>query len=126
MKKVICTIFLAMAMLLATALPSDAWVGARGRPVGVRHVGHAGVRVGIGIGVPIWWGAGWWGPPYPYYSAPPVVVEQAPPVYVQPEAQPQEPYYWYYCQNPQGYYPYVQQCPNGWMKVVPPSAPPGR
>ena len=33
--------------------------------------------------------------------------------------------YWYYCQNPQGYYPYVNSCPGGWMKVVP-QPPPGR
>jgi hypothetical protein len=48
---------------------------------------------------------------------------------VQPEAvlsQPVEPIYWYYCQNPQGYYPYVKQCPNGWMKVVPSPPPPQR
>jgi len=27
--------------------------------------------------------------------------------------------YWYYCENPKGYYPYVKDCPYGWMKVVP-------
>jgi hypothetical protein len=43
-------------------------------------------------------------------------------VYVQPE-QPQQNY-WYYCQEPQGYYPYVKQCPGGWMKVLPQPAPP--
>ena len=32
--------------------------------------------------------------------------------------------YWYYCENPQGYYPYVKSCPGGWMKVVPETAPP--
>jgi hypothetical protein len=86
------------------------------------------VSFGIGIGVPAWgpwWGPGYWGPyyPYPYYAPPaPVVVQQAPPVMVQPSP---EPSYWYYCQNPQGYYPYVQACPHGWMKVVPPSGPPG-
>ena len=53
----------------------------------------------------------------PYYYPPrPVVVPAQPPVYVQPEQQ-QETYYWYFCQNPQGYYPYVQSCPGGWMKV---------
>jgi hypothetical protein len=50
-----------------------------------------------------------------------VVVQQEPPVYVQPE---EEPYYWYYCQDPQGYYPYVRSCPGGWMKVVPDVTPP--
>ena len=57
------------------------------------------------------------GPPlYPYgYYPPPVVVQQAP-VYVQPQ---EEPYYWYYCEDPKGYYPYIQNCPGGWMKVEP-------
>ncbi|HWU36839.1 MAG TPA: hypothetical protein VN203_04270, partial [Candidatus Acidoferrum sp.] len=64
--------------------------------------------------------------PYPYYGGPPAVVQQQPPVYIQqePQAQTQQPTYWYYCQNPQGYYPHVQQCPGGWMTVVPPTTAP--
>lgn len=27
--------------------------------------------------------------------------------------------YWYYCNDPQGYYPYVKSCPLGWQKVAP-------
>ena len=54
------------------------------------------------------------------FISPPVVAESAPPVYQQAPAQ-----YWYYCQSPPGYYPYVGQCPGGWMQVAPqPSAPP--
>jgi len=35
-----------------------------------------------------------------------------------------QPLYWAYCQNPEGYYPYVQDCPGGWQAVVPtPPAP---
>jgi hypothetical protein len=35
-----------------------------------------------------------------------------------------QPQYWAYCQNPEGYYPYVQECPGGWLAVVPtPPAP---
>ena len=30
---------------------------------------------------------------------------------------------WYYCDNPQGYYPYVQSCSHGWRQV--PATPPG-
>jgi hypothetical protein len=86
---------------------------------------------GFAIG-PGWggWRPGWWGPAYPYYpyypyySAPPVVVERQPQVYVQQNQQ--ESGYWYYCQNPEGYYPYVKSCPGGWMKVVPDTVPPGR
>jgi len=35
-----------------------------------------------------------------------------------------QPLYWAYCQSPEGYYPYVQDCPGGWQAVVPtPPAP---
>ena len=117
MKKTMCVALAAITLMLVTPLPGSA---------GGSHVYFGGsVWVGPGWGWgwgarPWWgWGPGWWGPAYPYYATPPVVVQQSPPVYVQPAPQPQEQYYWYYCQNPQGYYPYVKQCPNGWMKVVP-------
>jgi hypothetical protein len=28
-------------------------------------------------------------------------------------------YYWYYCEDPAGYYPYVQQCSAPWQQVPP-------
>ncbi len=85
---------------------------------------YGGTQVYIGGG---WWGwPGWWGPgwgapypyPYPYsYSAPPVVIQPAPPTeYIQ---QPPPPQYWYYCSNPQGYYPYIQHCSVAWIPVLP-------
>jgi hypothetical protein len=56
----------------------------------------------------------------PVYVTPaPVIVETAPSVY-QEQPQPQTAQqYWYYCQDPQGYYPYVQQCPRAWQPVSP-------
>lgn len=86
--------------------------------------GHGG---GCGHGDDGW---GWGGAPFgpgavtvdtlPSYADPPVIVQQpATEMYAQPAPQPAEQSYWYYCQNPQGYYPYVKQCPSGWMKVVP-------
>lgn len=140
MKQLTClTILTVIALIFASPMLSDA---------GGSHV-RVGVNVGVGYGYGgygytgygyggrgywgprywgprVWWGPSvwWWGAPY-YYSAPPVVVQQ-PPVYVQPTEPPEEPKYWYYCQNPQGYYPYIQQCPKGWMKVVPPATPPGQ
>ncbi len=132
MKKIIYVFILAAAMFLIAPLSS--------------YAGHSAVHHGASIRLVRggWgWHGGWhhgfwgprffWGPSivigspwYPYgyygYSAPPVVIEQQPQTYVQPQS-PQENY-WYYCQNPQGYYPYVQNCPGGWMKVVPRSAPP--
>ncbi|MBI5581448.1 MAG: hypothetical protein HY895_20030 [Deltaproteobacteria bacterium] len=85
-----------------------------------------GFNFGLGPGYygPYGWGPWpYWGPPYAY-PAPMVVVPQQPQVYVQ-RNQP-ESGYWYYCQNPQGYYPYIKSCPGGWMKVVPDTVPPGR
>ncbi len=87
----------------------------------------------IGPGWGPWWGPGWGYPyyPYPYYSypsypynpAPPVINQQQSPVYVEPAPQQEEQNYWYYCPNPQGYYPYIQQCPKGWLKVIPSPVP---
>ena len=72
-----------------------------------------------------WWIVGpWWyfypAPvyPYPQYVPPAVVEEQAPPV---PTGLPPSQY-WYYCDNPQGYYPYVASCGTPWRPV--PAAPP--
>lgn len=61
--------------------------------------------------------------PAPVYVAPqPVYYEQPAAVYAPPpvqvvSVQPQPGNSWYYCQRPQGYYPYVQQCYSGWMAV---------
>jgi hypothetical protein len=58
---------------------------------------------------------------FPVVVAPPVVFAPATPVYVQP---PPQPTYWYYCESAQTYYPYIQQCPDGWLEVVPQSPAP--
>ena len=60
--------------------------------------------------------------PYGSYAPPPVIIERQPPVYVQPEQS--EDNYWYYCRDPEGFYPYVRNCADGWMKVVPDVTPP--
>lgn len=113
-----------------------------------RHWGHRHFGVGVYLGPgPVWpWYAY---PPRYYYPSPPVVVVPAqPPVYIErgevpapvviqpPSAPTQVPStaaappppvtpapaaesYWYYCSDPQGYYPYVKSCPLGWQKVAP-------
>jgi hypothetical protein len=81
---------------------------------GPYHTWGWGTTVVLG---PFWY-------PYPYYQAAPVIVQQPPAVYAQPE--PQQDNYWYYCPNPQGYYPYIKSCPGGWMKVVPEVTPPNQ
>ena len=66
-----------------------------------------------------------YGDPYyypPYYAYPrTVIVPSTPPVYIQQQVQPVQPQtsYWYYCQEPEGYYPHVKKCPRGWLQVAP-------
>lgn len=96
--------------------------------------GPHGSRVRIGVVVGPSFGFGYYPYPYyynpyyanPYYYAPPVVMSPEPTTYVQQSApstaQPapsQGGNYWYYCSDPQGYYPYVQQCNAGWQRVSP-------
>lgn len=112
MKKPIFFVLIVLVLIAAIVVPAYA------HPRG-------GFRAGIWIGPGPWW----WGPPYYYpyppayyYERPPVIIEQQP-EYEQP-APPQEEqqYYWYFCQDANAYYPYVKECPKGWLKVIP--APP--
>jgi hypothetical protein len=75
-----------------------------------------GPRVFAGVGgrAPFGWPA--YAYPYPSHAYPPAT-EYAP-SYVPPE-----PAYWYFCPDSRAYYPYVQQCPTAWLKVVPQPAP---
>ncbi len=100
-------------------------VGFHGGHVGFHRV-HSGFhdRFFFGFGVGFWPGPFYWGPPvvgWPYY---PAVVTEASPVYSAPEQE--QPYYWYYCQDPKGYYPYVESCPGGWIPVIPNVTPPNQ
>ena len=107
---------LVVALLLLTAVPSDAWRG------------HGGTRVFVGFGVGPWWGYPyypyWYYPPPYYVYAPPTVVVQQPPVYVEQQVTaapappaPAQQQYWYYCQPTGAYYPNVQTCTEPWVKV---------
>ena len=90
--------------------------------------GHGWGGVGVNIDVGPYWGAYWrpYGYPYSYLYgylygypstyAPQIAVQPAQPVVIQP---PSSPPVWYYCDNPAGYYPYVNQCPGGWRTVAP-------
>ena len=80
------------ALLVASAVPAHAWYGYKSP-----HVFRA-PQVVVPV-VPFW---------VPYtYTDPPVVATPPP--------------YWYSCDNPQGYYGHVPQCPAGWRAVVPTS-----
>ena len=68
---------------------------------------------------------------YPYPNYPAVVVTPATPSYYIEQGMETAPANpsgtgsggqtndWYYCRNPEGYYPYVKACPSGWQRVSP-------
>lgn len=110
---------------------------------------HGGGRVGIYLGAPIgfnfgyypypYYGAQYYGSPY-YYSPVPVYyppVQPAPVIYTERRDDPQirtqeaprnssqniQASWWYYCVDSKAYYPYVNKCPGGWLRVAPQPAP---
>ena len=75
-----------------------------------------------------WWivDGAWFYYPAPIYpiptppvvvSAPPVVVSPPPVVVTPPPVLQSQQQVYYYCSNPQGYYPAVPSCPEGWQTV---------
>ena len=122
--KTVARIMMVVALLMTACLQINSAEARR-----FYHGPHGGVDVWIGPG----WGPGWGGayyyPPYYYYPERPIIIERQPDVYIQPPPPAEQPSYWYYCQDSKSYYPYVRQCPGGWLKVVPappvpPSTPP--
>ncbi|MDD2851213.1 MAG: hypothetical protein PHY09_04840 [Desulfuromonadaceae bacterium] len=119
MKRICCTVVAALMLLL---------IGAETVPADRSHRGghHSGWDW-----LPFWFGVTAIATlPYYYPRDPPqtvIIQPPAPPptpdtVYIQPAPPPVSSVvqiYWYYCQNPMGYYPYVKECSTGWMKVVP-------
>lgn len=121
MKRAIAAFIVLLALLLAIPWMSHAGHG---------HHGHTRVFIGgsFWVGPPPFWDLAPWSPPY-YYSGP--AYYGPPPFFVQPYGRylqrgQEEADYWYYCENPQGYYPYIKSCPGGWMRVVPQTVPPDR
>ncbi len=57
----------------------------------------------------------------PSYPPTVIAVPVTPPVYIQqpPVAQQYPENYWYYCNNPEGYYPHIKDCRSNWQQVKP-------
>jgi hypothetical protein len=96
--------------------------------------GYWGPNVGIYVGAPFW---GWGMPFYsaawaPFYAASWAPLDTGTVIddntgFDAPLAQAPalaQTTYWYYCKNPAGYYPYVQNCNQAWVPVVPQAVPP--
>lgn len=125
MKTIFRTLFAVATGLLfcQSTVQADPHFGGRHFGYGHHHF-NAYPRFGFYWGAPVWPRTYYIDPYYqPYY--PPAVVTvppPSPPVYIErsPPLNNQLPSgYWYYCSNPEGYYPYVNDCPTGWRQVDP-------
>lgn len=121
-------VMVGVAVLAAVLVPGLAAADRGGR--------HRGASIGLFMGAPIYWG--WPGPyyvyppppytvfpqyaPYPPYYAYPPRERETPPVYIEREREGRESGYWYYCRHPEGFYPDVKDCPDGWERVAPRSS----
>lgn len=85
-----------------TSQEHESWMHGRWRHT--EHNGHYGW----------WWFTDglWFFYPEPIYPYP---------TYIGPEEYYEEAgdYYWYWCDDPEGYYPYVQECNDEWQAVPP-------
>lgn len=102
---------------------------------GHRHSRHNHLNLGFNFGGynSGFYGYNYYGPRYYGYGDPffyprsynygsTVIMPMTPPVYIQKEeVTPTQPQvnYWHYCRDPDGYYPYVEKCPGGWLQVAP-------
>ncbi|MCB5185854.1 hypothetical protein LG201_11635 [Methylobacillus gramineus] len=139
--KKIMLVGLLAGVVISGSASADPWHGGHRHGGGANIGFYFGPGYGSGFGPgPGYYGPGW-GPyyPRPYYAVPtypyypPVIVAPAPapvppPVYIEqapqeaapvPPASSQAGSFWYHCNQPEGYYPYVKECPQGWQKVNP-------
>ncbi|HEY7986568.1 MAG TPA: hypothetical protein VIE17_06575 [Methylophilaceae bacterium] len=125
--KLLCGVMMLAGLAISSSAMADRW-------------GHEHVGVGVYFGAPYhpYYPYGpypYYPYPYPYAYAPPpqvvVVPQQPPPTYIeQPQSSvapaapgPQASNSWYHCDKPEGYYPYIKECPGGWKAVAPSPAP---
>lgn len=111
---------LALGLLAAALIGADV-PAAPGHGHGHHHHHHHGAHVGLFFGAPLYWydyGRPWYGAPYSRYD---LLAPAQPPLYIERNAAPETRPTWYFCSDPQGYYPYVKQCSNEWRPVAPES-----
>lgn len=123
--KIIFYSLLSLSLLFSQPLLAHGHGGGHwGGGWGHRHAFYGGFSYGgypyFGYRYPYYgFGYPYYGYGYPYYSQTIITTPPTPPVYVERGAPAQQSGYWYYCNNPQGYYPTVKECPGGWLQVAP-------
>ena len=148
-KRAVCAAALGLVLAAVSpgaAWAGGGWKGGGGHGGGGHGGGHGGGGHGhhnnggskyvFSFGFGPWWGGPgpWWYAPryyypyaygygYPVYPAPvyapPRVVVEEPPVYIERDAVPAPPGWWYYCESAGAYYPDTPSCAEPWVKVPP-------
>lgn len=125
MKRLASVVLLALAVASGFALPQAE-----------AHGWRRGASVVIGLGDPFFYGPFYdpwlYGRPFyppPFYYPPPVttvIVRETRPAFPRlgETTGAPGPQFWYYCEAERGYYPYVAQCPQGWLEVPVAEVPP--
>ncbi|KAB2923976.1 MAG: hypothetical protein F9K30_09915 [Dechloromonas sp.] len=86
-------------------------------PFAVSDASAHGGRARVGVHVGTYWGP-WFMPPPWYYQPTIVVPAPQPTIYIE-QGDGSGESLWYYCRSAAGYHPYVRECPEGWLKVLP-------
>jgi hypothetical protein len=84
------------------------------------HHSHHGAHRSRRSSSTLFYGSYWAFPAYWYMQAAPSYLPREPVYYIErSEEELRSPSTWYYCEGAAAYYPYVSQCPAGWVKVEP-------
>jgi len=113
MKKKLYCMLIFLTMTSGSAIAHDG--GHHGHHGGINWGEAAALGLGIGllgaINAPLNYNYNNYG----YGYVPPLFLYIEPPIYIQQPIQQ----YWYFCNSKNAYFPYVKECPEGWMQVVP-------
>lgn len=124
------TALVTTALLALVLTGADAWAKGSGGGHGGGHSGHRGGKSGFhhhhngshihsGSGVFLY-GSYWAFPAFWYAQSGPYYPPGEPVYYIErSEEELRSSSSWYYCESEAAYYPYVTQCPAGWLQVEP-------
>jgi hypothetical protein len=119
-----------MALLALVLTGTEAWAtggrgggrsaGGSGKSGGFHHHRHHhGSRYSHSSGS-VFYGSYWAFPAFWYAQAAPYYLPTEPVYYIErSEEELRSTSMWYYCESEAAYYPYVSNCPAGWLQVEP-------
>ncbi len=144
--KICLSLTLIMTLFVGASTSETVFAAGRGHGGGWHGGGRVGIYLGVPFGFNYgyypysYYGSPYYRSPYygsPYYGSPyygsPYYYSPAPVIYTERRDDPQiktqeapknssqkaQASWWYYCADSKAYYPYVNKCPGGWLRVAP-------